>query len=51
MEPTPLGRELLALCDEVFEAVERFGGRRESLRGEGGEPGRIAPVAEVSSGA
>jgi DNA-binding transcriptional LysR family regulator len=24
MEPTPLGRELLALCDELFEAFDRL---------------------------
>jgi DNA-binding transcriptional LysR family regulator len=49
MEPTPLGRELLALCDEVFDSVERFGERREALRADMAE--RSGPAAEVSSGA
>ena len=49
MEPTPLGRELLVLCEEVFDSVERFGERREALRADPAE--RTAPAAEVSSGA
>jgi DNA-binding transcriptional LysR family regulator len=49
MEPTPLGRELLGLCEEVFDSVERFGERREVLRADSAE--HPAPVAEVSSGA
>ena len=28
MEPTAVGRELLALCDELFDAVDRFDKRR-----------------------
>jgi len=51
MAPTALGRELLALCDEVFDSVERFGERREALRAEGAQPARPVPAAEVSSGA
>jgi DNA-binding transcriptional LysR family regulator len=51
MEPTPLGREVLALCEELFESVDRFDERRATLvegqaRGE-----RVARPAEVSSGA
>ena len=49
MEPTPLGRELLVLCDEIFDSVERFGERREVLDAAGAE--RAAVAAEVSSGA
>jgi LysR family transcriptional regulator, low CO2-responsive transcriptional regulator len=49
MEPTPLGRELLVLCEEVFDSVERFGERREALRADPAE--HPAPAAEVSSGA
>lgn len=51
MEPTSLGRELLALCDEVFEAVERFGERRGALGAASAAELRPAPLAEVSSGA
>lgn len=51
MEPTALGRELLVLCDEMFDSVERFAERRAALL-ESSEPaGSPAPVAEVSSGA
>jgi LysR family glycine cleavage system transcriptional activator len=38
IEPTPLGAEVLALCQELFEAFERFeqrGGERAKLRAEG----------------
>lgn len=31
MEPTAVGRELLALCDDLFDAVERFDERRAVL--------------------
>lgn len=51
MEPTVLGREVLALCDEVFESVERFGERRDALCDGTLPAGRNATLAEVSSGA
>jgi DNA-binding transcriptional LysR family regulator len=51
MAPTALGRDLLVLCEEVFEAVERFGERRQAVRETGAEAARPGPVAEVSSGA
>jgi DNA-binding transcriptional LysR family regulator len=50
VEPTPLGRELLALCDELFDTFDRFEARRrECLREGGDEPPATRP--EVSSGA
>jgi hypothetical protein len=51
MEPTALGRELLALCDEVFDSVERFAERRDALCGGGQPAARTSPLPEVSSGA
>jgi len=51
MEPTALGRELLVLCDEVFESVERFGERRAALCEDALSAVRPTPAAEVSSGA
>ncbi len=51
MEPTVLGREVLVLCDEVFESVERFGERRDALRDDPLTAARPVPAAEVSSGA
>jgi DNA-binding transcriptional LysR family regulator len=51
MAPTALGRELLALCDEVFDSVERFGERRAALCDREQPSDRPAPAAEVSSGA
>lgn len=51
MEPTALGRELLALCEEIFEAVGRFDERRDPLV-EATEAGRPAGrPSGVSSGA
>ena len=51
MEPTALGREVLTLCEELFDSVDRFDQRR-SLLVEPGFPDREpAPPAEVSSGA
>jgi hypothetical protein len=38
IEPTALGRELLALCNEVFVSFERFDAKREGAPG-GEDPG------------
>lgn len=51
MEPTALGGELLSLCDEIFEAIDRFERRRETLRSSEDIPDRTTASAEVSSGA
>lgn len=51
MEPTALGRELLVLCDEMFDSVERFAERREALLDSQAPAGHRARAAEVSSGA
>jgi DNA-binding transcriptional LysR family regulator len=51
MVPTALGRELLVLCEEVFEALGRFDDRRTLLRGSALPAERRAAPAEVSSGA
>lgn len=51
MEPTALGRELLVLCDEVFEAVGRFDERRETPSVPARSTERPASPVEVSSGA
>ena len=51
MEPTALGRGLLVLCDEMFDSVERFAERRETLLESQAPAGRRALAAEVSSGA
>jgi len=49
IEPTPLGVEVLALCQEVFEAFETFDARRASegvpSPDMGGEPKSRAPEA------
>jgi len=37
MEPTPVGRELLGLCEEIFDAFDRFDERRAALA----EPGPV----------
>jgi len=42
MEPTALGGELLALCDDLFEAVERFDDRRAARAA--GAPGALVPT-------
>ena len=49
MEPTALGRELLALCDDLFEAVERFDERRAGLAAAAAAPppGRPETVPKV----
>ena len=51
MEPTALGRELVALCEELFDTVDRFDERRVALLVHAGPAPRPAPPAEVSSGA
>jgi DNA-binding transcriptional LysR family regulator len=51
MEPTALGRELLALCDELFESVDRFDERRQALPGGAHHESEPSTAAEVSSGA
>lgn len=51
MEPTPLGRELLTLCDEVFDSLGRFDERCEALRDDEDSGERAVPAVEVSSGA
>ncbi len=51
MEPTPLGREVLALCEELFESVDRFDERRAAVAEGGHGLPRPAGAAEVSSGA
>jgi len=51
MEPTALGRELVVLCEELFDAVDRFDGRREALLVDAGAAQRPAVTVEVSSGA
>jgi hypothetical protein len=51
MEPTALGREVVALCEEMFDSIDRFDGRREALLANGGPVQRPAAPVEVSSGA
>ncbi len=51
MEPTEVGRELLAVCEEVFDSIERFEGRHGLLREDAIAGDRPAPLAKVSSGA
>ena len=51
MEATALGRELLALCEELFESVDRFDERRQALAGDRLPAERQGAPAEVSSGA
>lgn len=51
MEPTALGRELLVLCEELFDGVDRFDARRAALAEADPRPSRPEGVAEVSSGA
>ncbi len=41
VEPTPLGRELLVLCEEVFASFERFHDRRAESREAETGPERI----------
>jgi len=51
MEPTALGREVVALCEEMFDSIDRFDGRREALLANGSPVQRPAAPVEVSSGA
>jgi LysR family glycine cleavage system transcriptional activator len=52
MEPTAVGRELLALCDELFDAFDRFDERRagaaEPAPGTG--PSAAAPSTSLVAG-
>ena len=48
MEPTAAGRELLALCDELFDAVEGFDARRARPARRARAP-RAGQGGEVSS--
>lgn len=51
MQPTALGREVLALCDELFDSIARFDERRGAMHADPFSAGRPASVVEVSSGA
>jgi DNA-binding transcriptional LysR family regulator len=48
MEPTALGRELLALCDEIFDSFDRLD---ERLAGVAQNPPAPGPAAAVFPGA
>ncbi len=52
MVPTAMGREVLGLCDELFEAMDRFDRRRAAaLEAEPAAPRAGDGRPEVSSGA
>lgn len=51
MEPTAVGRELLAVCEEVFDSIERFESRHGMLREEAIAGERSPALTEAIPGA